>query len=284
MATQWYAAIDGDQKGPLTLSELKCWAWQGRIDHETFVREGANGEWAPAGTIAELFPDGSRPTPCGQSVAMEPYPETYPMEWYNRRIAAISAGLAVLCWITGLIMLVTFSVLSFSSWYAAMIALISVLAWAVPGGTLGAIVGYLRRAPAVGAMLGGLFGPLGVVAALAIDNRPYCTHCSGRLEDTAETCPHCHADLYDPMTEAEPKSLDETRGELRTWTDSKGQYTMNGRFVGQLNDMVTLRYEDGTVVDVPMERLSEQDQQWIHNASESKEPAGGVLPAILIQE
>ncbi len=38
MATQWYAAIDGDQKGPLALSELQGWAWQGRIDNETFVR------------------------------------------------------------------------------------------------------------------------------------------------------------------------------------------------------------------------------------------------------
>ena len=40
MAIQWYAAIDGDPKGPLTLSELKGWVWQGRIDPETFVKEG----------------------------------------------------------------------------------------------------------------------------------------------------------------------------------------------------------------------------------------------------
>ena len=59
---------------------------------------------------------------------------------------------------------------------------------------------------------------------------------------------------------------------------------MDGRFVRRLGDMVTLGYEDGSLVDVPMERLSEQDRQWIREASETKEPAGGVLPAILIQE
>ena len=284
MATQWFAAIDGDQKGPLALSELKSWAWQGRIDHETFVREGANGEWVSAGTIAELFPDGSHPAPGGRSAALEPYPGTFPMERYNRRIAASSAVLMVLCWITGLTALLIFGMLLWSSWNAAMVALLCVLAWTVPCGTLGAIVGYLRLAPAVGAMLGGLFGPLGVVAALAIDNRPYCTKCRGRLEDMAETCPHCQAALYDPITEGEAEALDEEGEKLRTWTDAKGQYTMNGRFVCQLGETVTLRYEDGSEVDVPLERLSEQDRQWIRNASRSKEPAGGVLEAILIQE
>jgi len=284
MATQGFAAIDGDQKGPLTLSELKSWAWQGRIDHETFVREGGNGEWVSAGTISELFPDGSHPTPGGQSATLEPYAGTYPVELYNRRIAASSAVLTNLCWITGLTALLIFSMLLWSSWNAAMIALLCVLAWTVPSGTLGAVVGYLRRAPAVGAMLGGLFGPLGVVAALAIDNRPYCTKCCGRLEDMAETCPHCQAALYDPTTEAESEALDEEDEELRTWTDAKGQYTMNGRFVCQVGETVTLRYEDGSEVDVPLERLSEQDRQWIRNASQRKEPAGGVLEAILIQE
>jgi hypothetical protein len=175
----------------------------------------------------------------------------------------------------------------FLFWYssdAAMVFLIYLLAWAAYFGTLGAIIAYFKRAPGIGAMLGGLFGPLGVVAAFAVDNRPSCSNCSGRLEDGAETCPHCHVALYDPLTEPEPQPLREEGGELRTWTDSGSQYTMNGRFVRQLGDVATLRYEDGSEVDVPMERLSRQDREWIRNAQRCTEPEDDVLAAIVVDE
>ncbi len=86
------------------------------------------------------------------------------------------------------------------------------------------------------------------------------------------------------ITESESELLGEESNELRTWTDAKGEYTMNGRFVCQLGETVTLRYADGSEVDVPLERLSERDREWIRNASKSQEPAGGVLEAIVIQE
>ena len=262
MAIQWYAAIDGDQKGPLTAAELKSWVWQGKIDHETFVKEGASGEWVAAGTLTDLFPDGAGPAPRGQTEILQPCAATHPIEWHNRRIAAVSATLAVLCWLAGTIAVLVFVVLLSSWWEVATAFLAYLLAWTVPGGTLGAIVGYLKRAPGVGAMLGVLFGPLGVIAALVLDNRPHCTNCSGPLEHAASTCPHCHAALSDRRTAVEPPPPREQRenrepaGELRTWTDAGGQYAMRGRFVRQFDDVVTLRYEDGSEVDVPLERLS----------------------------
>ena len=47
---------------------------------------------------------------------------------------------------------------------------------------------------------------------------------------------------------------------------------------------MTLQHEDGTEVNVPMDRLSAADQQWIRSAPRGKQPAAGVLSAILIQE
>ncbi len=108
----------------------------------------------------------------------------------------------------------------------------------------------------------------------------------------AKACPHCHAVLYDPLTEEEPDPRGdeeaEPRGEesheIRTWTDSGGQYSMRGRFIRLQGGMVTLRHEDGTEVDVPMDRLSTADRQWIRSAPRGTQPAAGVLSAILIQE
>ena len=108
-------------------------------------------------------------------------------------------------------------------------------------------------------MLAASFGPLGVIAALAADNRPYCSRCFGRLEGLAEVCPHCHAALCSADSGEEEPSSDESQ-EVRTWTDARGQYTMEGRFVRRLATRSPC-HEDGSVVDVPMDRLSEQDHQ-----------------------
>ena len=60
---------------------------------------------------------------------------------------------------------------------------------------LGAMIGRRREAAFAGVMIGLLFGPLGVVAALGLDDRPQCSHCHGRLKTIdlrmPKRCPHC---------------------------------------------------------------------------------------------
>ena len=56
MATQWYVTIEGEQKGPLTDAELQRWVGQGKVEPDTFVRMGADGEWTAASAFEELFP------------------------------------------------------------------------------------------------------------------------------------------------------------------------------------------------------------------------------------
>lgn len=54
----------------------------------------------------------------------------------------------------------------------------------------------------------GLFGgPLGVVGALWLDNRPKCPQCSGRLHSTATYCPHCQSAVPASLAPLQPEVL-----------------------------------------------------------------------------
>jgi len=56
---------------------------------------------------------------------------------------------------------------------------------------LGYIVGNSKQAGEPGLFLGLFFGPLGVITAFSLDDRPSCPHCGGRLNGTFKTCQHC---------------------------------------------------------------------------------------------
>jgi hypothetical protein len=57
----------------------------------------------------------------------------------------------------------------------------------------GSIAG--RNRPALGALAGFFLGPVGVIAALALDARASCPRCSGRLDGRGRICQHCGAEL-----------------------------------------------------------------------------------------
>jgi len=73
--------------------------------------------------------------------------------------------------------------------------LIGILVAAVCCAILGALVGSQKQAGFEGGLLGFFFGPLGVIVAFAIDKRPRCPNCSGRLDASPRVCQHCHAAL-----------------------------------------------------------------------------------------
>ncbi len=60
---------------------------------------------------------------------------------------------------------------------------------------LGGVVGSSKNATGTGCILGFLFGPLGVIATFALDQRPMCPQCKGRLNGSAKVCEHCRAEL-----------------------------------------------------------------------------------------
>ncbi len=72
---------------------------------------------------------------------------------------------------------------------------------AVVCGILGGVIGSFKKAGDIGVLLGAAFGPLGVIGVLAIDGRPECPRCGGRLDGTPEVCPHCHVRLLFPKAD-----------------------------------------------------------------------------------
>lgn len=68
-------------------------------------------------------------------------------------------------------------------------------AWCLAHVTCGIIVGRARERGLAGGLLGLLFGPIGVIAAFALDGRPSCPMCESRLDAAPRKCPHCRADL-----------------------------------------------------------------------------------------
>jgi hypothetical protein len=65
--------------------------------------------------------------------------------------------------------------------------------------------------------------------------------------------------LLDP-SEMKPKAP-ESAHKMRTWTSRDGR-TLQAQFAGRIGGMVQLKKPDGTVVKVPLERLSEADQRY----------------------
>jgi len=70
-----------------------------------------------------------------------------------------------------------------------------VIAGWIGSAIVGAIVGSRRDSAGTGALLGLLFGPLGAIAAFALDGRARCPQCLNRIDTGVVLCPTCHAEL-----------------------------------------------------------------------------------------
>ena len=51
--------------------------------------------------------------------------------------------------------------------------------------------------------------------------------------------------------------------EPRSWSDASGQFHVTAAFRGVVNKVVKLELEDGRVISVPLEKLSDDDQECI---------------------
>jgi len=55
MAQNWFVTLDGKEHGPLSSSQLKQLAGQGKVSPDTDVRQGSSGKWVPAAKVKGLF-------------------------------------------------------------------------------------------------------------------------------------------------------------------------------------------------------------------------------------
>jgi hypothetical protein len=73
-----------------------------------------------------------------------------------------------------------------------------------------------------------------------------------------------------PQSEAPPASLPQTRTTskpetepVRLWTDSSGKFKINAKLLRVADGNVELQKDDGSVVKVPITRLSEADRRYV---------------------
>ena len=51
----------------------------------------------------------------------------------------------------------------------------------------------------------------------------------------------------------------------RTWTDASGEHKIEAKFGGLASGEVVLIKRDGSKVQIPIEKLSDDDQEWVNN-------------------
>jgi len=90
-------------------------------------------------------------------------------------------------------------------------------------------------------------------------------------ERIKQTC-RSHLELYKqgkPYRELPKKVEPERRAsqDTRIWTAANGKYTVKATFVSSDTTKVKLKKDDGTVITLALDRLSDEDQAWIQKRS-----------------
>jgi hypothetical protein len=212
----WQYQIMGEAVGPVSDDELRALAAGGRVTGDTLVRQGVDCPWTLAWRVRGLFdppvkpPSTAPPLTVDQPTAESEQPDEaetvsetstaggdglYMVQDRNDTIRKVRVLLAALCVLAVILLVGLFTLAGQRTAELASVLISGLLAWIIVGGLLGGIIGSFKKATDVGTMLGALFGPLGLIAALGIDGRPECPRCGERLWKVTETCPHCHARL-----------------------------------------------------------------------------------------
>ena len=68
MAADWYYARDGEQKGPVSIEQLKALAQSGQLPHDVLCWTAGMADWQPAAAVPGLFPGPPPLPPMAQSM------------------------------------------------------------------------------------------------------------------------------------------------------------------------------------------------------------------------
>lgn len=61
----------------------------------------------------------------------------------------------------------------------------------------------------------------------------------------------------------EPPAVKRIHRESRTWTDASGKHTIDATFYSRIGDTVTLQKSDGQKIKLPLNKLSDEDREWL---------------------
>lgn len=70
---------------------------------------------------------------------------------------------------------------------------ITIIASLIVCAMIGATIAAPKEAGSSGFWCGLFLGPIGVLVATTLDNRPQCGDCMSRVDRAAKKCPHCGA-------------------------------------------------------------------------------------------
>ena len=76
---EWRIAVKGEQRGPLTLDQLRAMIAEGRLPADTLVWKPGMANWAPLGSVPELTMPVSRGPMPGPAASPMPGPVASPM-------------------------------------------------------------------------------------------------------------------------------------------------------------------------------------------------------------
>ena len=83
----------------------------------------------------------------------------------------------------------------------------------------------------------------------------------GKLDDIVKNAP-----VKRPLKPGTKRAATSSPYVVRTWTDATGKFSVKAKFIEFKNSQVHLeRREDGKKINLPMARLSKEDQKWIRD-------------------
>lgn len=95
-------------------------------------------------------------------------------------------------------------------------------------------------------------------------------------EEKGEPAGEAEGKMTEEETQDKPQDEEETVAETaqeptyRTWKDESGDFSVEAAFGGLAMGTVILHKKDGSKLKVPMERLSQDDQQWIRDRAKQR--------------
>jgi hypothetical protein len=81
----------------------------------------------------------------------------------------------------------------------------------------------------------------------------------------AETAMRVKQDALDEKREKEKVREQERAALTRSWTDTSGKFSVTAEYSGTAGDKVLLKKENGEVVKIPLDKLSELDRKWLED-------------------
>ena len=77
-------------------------------------------------------------------------------------------------------------------------------------------------------------------------------------------------ELVQPAKPAGAESPFKVAGGTRTWTDASGRFKIDAEFVKVADGLLTLKRADGKMIQIPLEKLSNEDQTYVKSIQDKQ--------------